>query len=416
MVLKELTNEEFLEFSKSYNMKSIYQTIEYAHVMNKQQFDAMFLGLVDENNHIVAASLILIEKNGHFKYAYAPRGFLIDYCNQNLLEIFTQEIKKFLGKRNVIAVKISPKIIKNTYDVKYNVINKNNYYNNIFEQLKTSGYYHLGYNEKFEALKPRFEAIIDLDKPYYMIFKNFTKQLRTKIRGAEKNGIKIYKGTEENLEYLYLHTQKKYPRDLEYFKTSYQEFAKTNNVEFFYAKLDTETYLKVTQQKYIKQEEICGSINNEIMNNVGGNSKSISQKLEQDKLLNQYKNELIYATKLLRDYPEGIILASALLIKNNEEVFLLMDGYDSTYKRLNAKHLLLWKLCERYCKKGFKKFNLGGMASIINTPKEYKGLNEFKLSFNAEVIEYIGDLELITNNALYFMYQNTSPIRNILKK
>lgn len=416
MRLKELTNEEFLNFSKSYNIKSIYQTIEYAFVMNKQKFDAMFIGLIDENENIVAASLILIEKNGHFKYAYAPRGFLIDYCDQNLVEIFTKEIKKFLGKKNIIAIKISPIIIRNIYDVKYNVINKNNYYDNIFNYLRYLGYYHLGYNEKFEALKPRYEAVIDLDKPYYIIFKNFTKKLRTKIRSAEEKGIKIYKGTEENLEYLYLHTRKKYPRDLEYFKECYKQFSKSKNVEFFYAKLETDEYLKNIQKKYTKQEEICSNINEEIMQNVGKSKKSINQKLVEDKLLSQYKKELIEATKLLRDYPEGIILASSLLIKNNEEVYLLMDGYDPKYKSLNAKHLLLWKLCERYSKKGFKKLNLGGIAGINNTPKEYKGLNEFKLNFNAQAIEYVGDLELITNSTLYFMYQNTSPIRNILKK
>ena len=133
-------------------------------------------------------------------------------------------------------------------------------------------------------------------------------------------------------------------------------------------------------------------------------------------MLDKYKKELVYATKLLRDNPDGIVLASALIIKNSEELYLLMDGYDPTYKRLNAKHLLLWKLCERYSKKGFKKFNLGGIAGVNNTPKEYKGLNEFKLNFNAQAIEYVGDLELITNSTLYFMYQNTSPIRHILKK
>lgn len=416
MQLRELTNEEFLNFSKSYNIKSIYQTIEYAFVMNKQKFDAMFIGLVDENNNIVAASLILIEKNGHFKYAYAPRGFLIDYCNQNLLETFTKEIKKFLGKKNIIAIKISPIIIRNTYDIKYNITTKNSYYDTIFMNLKQLGYYHLGYNEKFEALKPRYEAIIDLDKPYYILFKNFTKQLRTKIRSAEIKGIKIYKGTEENLEYLYLQTKRKYPRDLEYFKECYRQFSKSEKVEFFYAKLDTEEYLKTIQRKYAKQEEICSTINEEIIQNIGKSQKNINRKLEEDKLLNQYKKELIRATKLLRDHPEGIVLASSLIIKNNDKLYLLMDGYDSTYKSLNAKHLLLWKLCERYAKKGFKKLNLGGIASINNTPDEFRGLNEFKLNFNAQAVEYIGDLELITNNALYFMYQNTSPIRNILKK
>lgn len=416
MKLRELTNEEFLHFTTSYNIKSIYQTVEYARVMNKQKFDAMFIGLVDENNDILAASLILIEKNGHFKYAYAPRGFLIDYCNRNLVETFTKEIKSFLGKKNIIAIKISPLIIRNTYDNKYDILTKNSYYDNIYEYLKNLGYYHLGYNEKFEALKPRYEAIIDLDKPYYILFKNLRKSLRTKIRSAEEKGIKIYKGNEENINYLYLQTKKKYPRDLEYFKECYNQFSKSGNVEFFYAMLDTKIYLETIQNKYTKQEEICSEINNNIIQNTNKSNNFINRKLAEDKLLNQYKKELINATKLLRDYPEGIVLASTLLIKNNEEIYLLMDGYDPKYKSLNAKHLLLWKLCERYSKTGFKKLNLGGISSLNNTPIQYKGLNEFKLNYNAQAIEYIGDLELITNNALYFMYQNTSPLRNILKK
>lgn len=416
MKLRELTNDEFLNFSKSYNIKSIYQTVEYALVMNKQKFDAMFIGLIDENNYIVAASLILIEKSGHFKYAYAPRGFLIDYCNHNVLKTFTEEIKRFLGKKNIIAIKISPYIIRNTYDTKYNVVTKNNYYNNILQDLQQLGYYHLGYNEKFEALKPRYEAIIDLDIPYYMIFKNFKKSLRTKIRSAEMKGVKIYKGTEVNLSYLYLQTKKKYPRDLKYFEECYNQFSKSNNIEFFYAKIDTEAYLKNIQKKYTIQEELCTDINNKIMKNTNQSNKYITQKLEADKQFDQYKKELIKATKMLRDNPEGIVVASALIIKNKNEVFLLMDGYDPNYKKMNAKHLLLWKLCERYAKSGFKKFNLNGIAGINNTPEEYKGLNEFKLNFNAHANEYIGDLELITNNALYFMYQNTSPIRNILKR
>lgn len=415
MLFRELTSEEYLKFIESYNIKSIYQSIEYASVMKKENFDTQFLGLVDDRNNVIAASLILIEKIGHFKYAYAPRGFLIDYCNNSLLNIFTQEIKKYLGKRNVIAIKISPKIIRNTYDVKYNVKNDNNYYETIFENLKKNGYNHLGYNNKFEALKPRHEAILDLDKPYYILFSNFSKQLKTKIRSADKNGVKIFKAADDQLEYLYLHTQNKYPRDLEYFQTVYKEFAKTNNVEFFFALLDTDKHLKIVQEKYIKQEEICNKINEDIIKNVG-NNKNLSNKLEQDKLLNQYKNDLIQATQMLREHPEGIVIASALFIKNNEEVYLIMDGYDQKYKKLNAKQLLLWKVCDRYSKKGFKQLNLGGIASIENTPEEYKGLNEFKLNFNAQAIEYIGDLELVTNNTLYFMYRNTVPIRNILKK
>ena len=199
MYIKELTNEEFNNFSNKFNIKSIYQTVEYALIMQDQKFTSFFVGLIDDSNQIVAASLILIEQLSKFKYAYAPRGFLIDYNNFNLLSIFTKEIKAFLNKKNVMAIKISPLIIKNIYDKKNNVLTKNSYFGNIFTNLQKLGYAHLGYNNYFEALKHLYEAIINLDMPYYMLFRNIRKQFRTKIRTAEKKGVKIYKCDINNL-------------------------------------------------------------------------------------------------------------------------------------------------------------------------------------------------------------------------
>lgn len=414
MVIRELTTDEFKTFTNNYNIHSIYQTPEYGFVMNKQKFTTCFLGLIDQSNHIVAATLILIEKRSNFKYAYAPRGFLLDYNNISLLEIFTKEIKKYLGKKGVVAVKLSPMIIKSIYDKKYNITTNNNYFKQIFENLKKLDYYHFGFNNYFEALKPRFEAIIDLDIPYYMLFSNIRKEFKTKIRSAERNGIKVYRGNEFDLEYLYLQTAKKYPRDLNYFRSCYEHFKKNNNIEFFYTKLDTAYYLKVVAKKYHNQEMICSHYNSLL--NKQNNEKIIDKKIEADKLLDRYKKELIKATNYLKDYPDGIVTSSALIVKNNIEAYMLIDGYDSKFKKFNSKHLLIWKLIERYSKAGFKKLNLGGLTNPNLENNKYKGLNDFKLGFNAKAIEYIGDLEIITNNALYFMYRNTFPIRKVLKR
>ena len=82
----------------------------------------------------------------------------------------------------------------------------------------------------------------------------------------------------------------------------------------------------------------------------------------------------------------------------------------------NSKHLLLWKLIEYYSNLGIKKFHLGGVSNIHAENNPYFGLNKFKMSFHSMVYEYMGDLELITNSSLYFMYQNTIPLKNIMKK
>ena len=122
------------------------------------------------------------------------------------------------------------------------------------------------------------------------------------------------------------------------------------------------------------------------------------------------------ATDLLRSHPDGIIVASIMIVTNGDNVTLFIDGYNKKYQQFNAKHLLLWKVIERYAKLGYKNFNLGGIVNIFDTNERYKGLNEFKLNFNPIISEYVGDLELVCNQAMYFMYRNSISFKKMIKK
>ena len=111
----------------------------------------------------------------------------------------------------------------------------------------------------------------------------------------------------------------------------------------------------------------------------------------------------------------SVIKAKAVILQ--DEAHLFLDGFDVNYKSVNAKHLLIWKLMEKYATEGFERFNLGGMSNpLLKDDNKYKGLNDFKLCFGAKAVEYIGDLELITNPILYAIYRNGSPFRKMKKK
>ena len=56
------------------------------------------------------------------------------------------------------------------------------------------------------------------------------------------------------------------------------------------------------------------------------------------------------------------------------------------------------------------------MTNINVENNRYNGLNQFKLGFDSNIYEYIGDLELICNNTLYFMYRKSMQIKRMLKK
>lgn len=417
MYIKELTNAEFNEFTDKYEYSSIYQTSEYGFLMNTQNYSSMFLGFIDDFNKIVAASLILIEKDGMFKYAYAPKGFLIDYSNKALVEDFTNYIKSYLGKKKIMAIKINPMIVKNSFDFRTNTSTINPNFEEQMDFLKTLNYYHLGYNNLFESFKPRFDAIIDLNKPINTLFGNMNKAFKNKIKNADQNGVRVIKSNESELDFLYEQVKNKYPRDKKYFEDFIYFFKKRNMVDYFYSKLDTNVYLINIQKKYQKQMELCTKLNNKLFKNVGkNNNKLITKKILEENKLNELKKDLVFATKLLKENPNGVLLATMLIAKYRDEVYIFMDGYNKDFKKLNAKHLMTWKLIEKYSKEKYKKFNLGGMTNPNTKDEKYKGLNEYKLSFNARCVEYAGDFELITNQVLYNLYRNSKPIRYMLKR
>lgn len=415
MYLKELSNEEFNHFTEHFIQGSMYQTAEYGLLMNTQGYDTVLLGLMDNENKLVAASLILIHKRYGFKYAYAPRGFLLDYTNQVLFETFTKAVKKYLGKKDVIAIKICPMIVKALYDHTYTLIGVNQNFPALFESLKELDYYHLGFNHYFEAFKPRYEAVLDIHKPASTLFKNFNRGLKNKIRSSIHKGIKIYKGSTKELEELYLQNRDMYNKELSYFDSIYQYFGKKGMVEFFYAKLDTNYYLTLAKRLYENQEAYNTSLNNIILSqNVQRKDSYITKKIQADKKFENYKKQMVRATNLLRNYPQGVIVATALVIRYRDTVYLYTDSYDKNLKDFCGKHLLLWSLIEKYSKEGFTYFNLGGATNVALPENPYKGLNDFKAGFGSTFYEYIGDFELITNQGLYFMYKNTAPLRNIL--
>ena len=408
MLIRELSNKEFNSFKTKINYNNIYQTIEYGMIMEKQNTSYKVIGLIDQDN-IIAGGIIFI--NDKKRTAFVPRGFILDYKDFKLLEQFTILLKKYLFENNIKSIKIDPLIIKNTYDFKYSISNPDPYFEKIYNNLTSLGYKHLGFTNLFENDKPRYEAIINLEKPLYTLFKDIKKEYRTKIRSSEKNGVEIFRSDSSELDQLYLQTKHKYSRDLDYFKDCYKYFSINNEIEFYYAKLNCDTYLKRCTKLYHEQEELVQELNEKFM----VNKNLIHKKMAEDIKFDQYKENLLIATKYLKKYPEGIILSSALVVKSEKDVYLLIDGFNEHYKNLNAKHLLYWKLIAKYSESKFEKFNLGGIANP-NIKSKYSGLNSFKLNFNATAYEYIGEFELLANPKIKEIIKKNSLVNKLIKK
>lgn len=394
MKLKLLTIFEFDDFAKNHPLKSYYQSSKYAMLMAEKGFDYDLIGYVDEKNNIKAASLIAYKRIGSYhKYGYAPKGFLLDYYDPALLKDFTEAIKKYYKRKGFVFIKINPEIPIGELDINTKYVMYNNNLT-ISDRLESLGYKKLGNNMLFESLIPRFGAIIPLKK---YSFSNLAKQTRNKIRKCYKKGMTIKKGTREDIDILFYFIKRKKDKSLTYYKNYYNIFSKDDSLDIFLIRMNFQEALIYAREQYDKEEEKNSKYNEELMLNPS--DENMKLKMESDKRLLTYKEDIISITKELANNKTKYI-AGAITVKYENEVNIIISGYDKKYKRFSPNYFLHYKLLEYY-KDKYDYIDLNGITGDFSIDNPYQGLNDFKLGFNPKAYEYIGEFDLILKKKAY---------------
>ena len=87
MKLVTLSKEEFKKFADKHEQITFHQTTQWADLKLKTGWIPHYIGL-EENKNIIGGALILAKKLPIIKkkILYSPRGFLIDYKNNDVLK------------------------------------------------------------------------------------------------------------------------------------------------------------------------------------------------------------------------------------------------------------------------------------------------------------------------------------------
>lgn len=408
MKIITLKEEEFDTFAKKHKYRNFYQTSSYAKVMKTEGYDYHYLGFLNNSNTLIGASLIIYKKVWlNYKFAYAPYGFLLDYTNNDLIEELTVKLKKLLLKQRFIYLKINPLIHCAERKKDGQIISYNPEINGILEVLKNNGYIHHGFNKFFENKKPRWTAITKLTTSNDKIYYKLTKQTRNKINKANRSGVDIYKATHEDLETLYEFIKRKQRKSLKYYQAILDNFGE--DAEIYLAYINPEKYVKLSKEAYEKELNKNEEYNQQLQDkSIKGKNvtKVINTKMESDKKLGIYKENLVKATAIFQDYPDGIIIGGALIVKYDKGANLIIEGFDKRYSDYNPNYLLKWELIKQFNNDGYNYFNLNGIAGEFNEKNKYSGLNEMKLGFNASAVEYVGEFDLIINKTVFNIYSN----------
>lgn len=413
MKFKNLSEEEFIKFSSRHEQLSFYQTIEWAELKKSTGWKYYLLG-VEEKNKIVAAAMILSKKLVLSKtIMYAPRAFLMDYKNKKLLDFFTEELKKFLKTKGAIFLKIDPNLMHLERDIDGQIVEKGTNNSDVVEHLIQLGYRHFGFNLYQETMQPRWMFAINIkNKTYGDVLANYNQSTRRIVNKNEKIGIKTRELPYEELDKFKDIMQSTgdrrqfIDRPLSYYQNMYKAFENSSKLKIVIAELHCKDAIKYYEN------EITNLINERNLKieqfsknpHPSHEKKHYKAIKESQDLENRLKDD-IAKTKLLQKEAGNIIpLSTVMFFFNKKEAVALIGGTYKKYMNYQAIYTILSNEIKEAIDKKCELYNFYGITGDFNKTNPLIGLYTFKKGFGGNVLELIGEFDLVINKTWFALY------------
>ena len=411
MTIKEINVNEFDSFANKHVLGSFYQTSNYGKLKEKEGYKALYIGAYDNSNLVGAFLLLSKSISLNVKYGYSPRGFLIDYFNKDIFKDFTDNIKKYFHKKGYAFIKIDPIIILNEVDKDGNK-SLNNSTNELIITMEELGYKKLKDNIYFESMLPKYNPIVNLKT---FSFNNLDAKLQKSINKISNKGLSLIKGDFYNINSLYELTKRKEDKESNYYKSMYKIFDENNLIDLFLVEVDYHEYLLNLQDDHETEATINEKIN-KIFQMDPTNKNIYNEKMLSDRKLYEINEEIAEVSKKIQNSIFKEYVAGALVVKHNNVASIYISGFDKFYNRLLPNHYLHYSIINYYKNEGLSFLDLNGITGDFTKNNPYKGLNDFKLSWNPKVYEYIGEFDLIINQTKYSLLWSSNKLQKEFEK
>ncbi len=418
----ELEIQEYEKFVKTNKYKShfLQSYIWGEFSKKKKKLTPYYLGLKNKNK-IVAATLLLEKKLPlGYSYFYAPRGFVMDFFNKELLKEMTDKIISYIKTINkkALFLKIDPDIIIKSYNY-LGEENKLSYnYEDVFNNIKSCGFKHLGFTKNFETMQPRYTFRINMEQSLDDIESHFSKTTKQRINKAIRLGCETCIGSIKDIdEFYHLMTLTENRKDFvsyskDYYLEQYKMLSKEDMAVLFLGKVNTKKVIDNLNQEISSIGEDISKID---PNNTGKNAKNKlknlnSQKEKLEKEIEKYKN-------YNKEYGDIITLSAHMIIKYNDKAWVLYAGNHNILTESYANYLTYFEHI-KYCKENnIKIYDQFGTIGDLSPDNPRLGLHEFKKKFGGDYVEFIGEFDYVINPIMYFVFTKLVPLyRKIIRK
>ena len=409
-----LNEKEFESFASKHDQASFHQTVSWGKLKETNGWKYHLVGLKDGKN-IVAASLLLSKKTPvKLEMFYAPRGFLIDYKNFDLLKCFTYHVKKYVKDNHGIFLKIDPYIIYKERDMDGEIVENGIDNSDSYTNLIKLGYKHFGFNMMQETLQPRWIFVKDIkDKSIEEMFQAMDRKTRQQLNKNETNCIKIRELGFDELELFKDIMQKTgdrrefIDRPLSYYQDLYKNLHDCGIGKFIVAELYAKEAMEKLKIEIDKFQADYDDRKHKYENNIiTMNSKKYEQKQKEvksniDNLIKR-RDEI---SKLRKEKGDVVPLSGVFYLLYGKEVLSLVGGSYADTMEYQGFHTIHWKMIEYAVEHNYERYNFYGITGIFKKENPLYGLYLFKRGFGGVVVELIGEFDLVINRPMFILYK-----------
>ena len=404
--LVELNDEEFNEYAIKHEHNNFFQSIYMKELLVKENKEVYLLGLKDDSDNIICATLITNSSSfmGYKTYE-ALKGFLIDYTNEELVKYFTLKIKEFIKNKKGYRLIIDPYIpyVERDIDGKEVENGIDNRY--VDKYLKKMGYKSLKNNAQV-----KWTFVLDTNKS----IDELLSDMKPNTRNCINKTLNKFKLIVEEIPYEKLDVFKKITQDtcdrrhfvdrsLSYYQNMYKIFG--DKLKTLVCKLDLNLYIdelkSERKDKTRKIEELSDSNSN------------LKKKEQFKKDILNINDRISNAIELKDKHGDELILSGAMFVLYGSEIVYLFSGSYDEYMKFNGQYRLQYEMIKNASEHNYKRYNFYGIRDLYEKKyeKDY-GVYEFKKGFNGYVEELIGAYEIKVN----YIYTIHHILKKIFKK
>lgn len=377
-----ISAQEHDDFVKASSQTNLLQSASWAKV--KDNWDNERIGFYKNDQLVASASILIKPLPLGMTMLYIPRGPIMDYHDQELLQFVLNSLKQFAKTKKALFIKFDPSLFLVQAQIGEDRKEQQETLD-VIQNLQKAGAIWVGRTESLdETIQPRFQANIYKD--------NFSEELLSKstrqaIRTARNKGIQVQFGGKELLDdfsALMKKTENRksiHLRGQDYYQKLLDTYPEHSYITL--ASIDLNERLESLQAQKVKAEKEASKFTEKTKPGKIENNKQEQKRLQE---------EMNFLSEKIAQGTTNVPLSGTLVLEYGATSENIYAGMDEEYRRYQPALLTWYETAKHAFDRGADWQNMGGVENDLDG-----GLYHFKSKFNPTIEEFVGEFNLPTN-------------------